>query len=152
MDQEAFRETYHQVNERYCAYEKAILTHQCACSQSEKLHIAEREAAHCRSDDSQARCIRFLDTLKNHARFALKLTGTTGALPHGKAIRIQVGGLRGLRQVLDPEQDQTASIGDVAGLISRAIERYESLEKLPFSTIMQQVAAYKGRKRIRERT
>ena len=106
MDQEAFRETYHQVNERYCAYEKAILTHQCACSQSEKLHIAEREAAHCRSDDSQARCIRFLDTLKNHARFALKLTGTTGVLPHGKAIRIQVGGLRGLRQVLDPEQDQ----------------------------------------------
>ena len=41
MDQEAFRETYHQVNERYCANEKAILTHQCACSQSEKLHIAE---------------------------------------------------------------------------------------------------------------
>ena len=93
-----------------------------------------------------------MDTLKNHARFALKLTGTTGVLPHGKAIRIQVGGLRGLRQVLDPEQDQASSIGDVSGLISRAIERYESLEKLPFSTIMQQVAAYKGRKRIRERT
>ena len=152
MDQEAFRETYHQVNERYCAYEKAILTHQCACSQSEKLHIAEREAAHCRSDDSQAQCIRFLDTLKNHARFALRLTGATGVLPHGKAIKIQVGGLRGLRQVLDPEQDQASSIEDVSGLITRAIERYESLEKLPFSVIMQQVAAYKGRKRIRERT
>ena len=152
MDQEAFRETYHQVNERYCAYEKAILTHQCACSQSEKLHIAEREAAHCRSDASQDRCIRFLDTLKSHARFALKLTGTTGALPHGKAIKIQVGGLRGLQQVLEPGQNQATPIEDVSGLISRALERYKSLDRLPYSTIMQQVAAYKGRKRISRKT
>lgn len=152
MDQEAYRKTYRQVNERYCVYEKAILTHQCACSQSEKLNIAEREATQCRSDASQAQCILFLDTLKNHARFALKLTGTPGVLPHGKAIKIQVGGLRGLQQVLAPEQDTATPIDDVAGLIEQAMERYGNLDKLPFSIIMQQVAAYKGRKRISKRT
>jgi hypothetical protein len=152
MDQEAFRETYQQINERYCVYEKAILTHQCACSQSEKLHIAEREATHCRSDACQAQCILFLDTLKNHARFALKLTGIMGVLPHGKAIKIQVGGLRGLQQVLNPDQDADFPIDDVAGLIAQAVECYQNLDKLPFSTIMQQVAAYKGRKRISKRT
>lgn len=152
MDQEAFRETYQQVNERYCVYEKAILTHQCGCSQSEKLLIAEREATHCRSDTAQAQCHLFLNTLKQHARFALKLTGNTGMLPHGKAIKIQVGGLRGLQQVLNPEQDPTVLIDDVAGLIAQAVECYKDLDKLPFSTIMQQVAAYKGRRRISRKT
>ena len=149
MDQEAFRETYHQVNERYCAYEKAILTHQCACSQSEKLHIAEREAAHCRSDASQARCIRFQDTLKSHARFALKLTGTTGALPHGKAIKIQVGGLRGLHAVTAPDDPIPTKIDDIHGIVEAARERFGALANLPFQPIIQQIAAYKGRRPLR---
>lgn len=148
MDQEAFRETYQQVNERYCAFEKAILTHQCKCSLSEKLNIAEREAAHCRSDSAQAQCIEFLDVLKKQARFALKLKSSTGVLPHGKAIRIQVGGLRGLQQVLDPEYARDMPINDVTSLISQAIATYKTLDDLPFSTIMQQIAAYEGRKRV----
>lgn len=152
MDQDAFRETYQQINERYCVYEKAILTHQCGCSKSEKLNIAEREATHCRSDSAQAQCVSFLDILKKHARFALKLTNNTGVLPHGKAIRIQVGGLRGLRQVLNPEHDTITPIEDVTGLITQAIDSYRDLDKLPFSTIMQQVAAYRGRVRISKRT
>ena len=152
MDQEAFRETYQQVNERFCAYEKAILTHQCACSQSKKLLIAEREATHCRSDAAQAQCLAYLEKLKQHARFALKLTGNTKVLPHGKAIKIQVGGLRGLQQVLDPDADPASRIDDVTALIARALARYEHLDKLPYSTIMQQVAAYQGRRRISKRT
>lgn len=152
MDQEAYRKTYKQINERYCVYEKAILTHQCACSKAEKLNIAEREATHCRSDTAQAQCVLFLDMLKKHARFALKLTGNMGVLPHGKAIKIQVGGLRGLQQVLNSEQDPAGPINDVTGLIAQAIDTYKDLDKLPFSAIMQQVAAYKGRKRVSKRT
>lgn len=151
MDQDAYRKTYEQINERYCVFEKAILTLQCGCSESEKLNIAEREATHCRSDAAQAQCALFLDTLKKHARFALKLTDHTTVLPHGKAIKIQVGGLRGLQQVLNPGQDPVLPIKDVTGLITQAIETYEDLEKLPFSTIMQQVAAYQGRKRLSKR-
>ncbi len=151
MDQEAFRNTYQQVNERYCAFEKAILTHQCKCSLSEKLNIAEREATHCRNDAAQAQCIQFLDVLKKQARFALKLKSNTGVLPHAKAIRIQVGGLRGLQQVLDQEWSPSMPIDDVTTLITLAVTTYETLEELPFSTIMQQIAAYQGRKRVGRR-
>lgn len=152
MDQDAFRETYQQVNKRYCVYEKAILTHQCTCSESEKLNIAEREAAHCRSDTAQAQCMLFLNILKKHARFALKLADNTSILPHGKAIKIQVGGLRGLQQVLNSGQEPAGPVNDVAGLIAQAIDTYKDLDKLPFSTIMRQVAAYQGRKRVRKKT
>ena len=151
MDQDAFRQTYQQVNERYCAYEKAILTHQCNCSQARKLNIAEREATHCANDNAQVLCIQYLDALKKQARFALKLTTSTGVLPHGKAIKIQVGGLRGLQQVLHSELEPTAPIKDVSALIADAISTYAEIENLPFSRIMQQVAAYQGRKRVSKR-
>lgn len=149
MDQDAYRKTYQQVNERYCAFEKGILTNQCGCSEVEKLCIAEREAAHCKSDQAQKYCIRFLDLLKEHARFALRIHSEGEALPHAKAIRLQIGGLRGLQAALAGDLPQEPVISDVTGLINRSIEKYRSLEQLPFSNIMQQVAAYEGRKRTR---
>jgi hypothetical protein len=48
MDQDAFRQTYQDINERFCAFEKAILTLQCQCSEAHKFCIAEREGVHCK--------------------------------------------------------------------------------------------------------
>ena len=45
MDNEAFRTTYRAVNERFCPYEKAILTNQCCCSRAKRFLIAERESS-----------------------------------------------------------------------------------------------------------
>ena len=42
MDQDIFRRTYKEVNERFCAFEKGVLTNNCNCSQAEKFCIAER--------------------------------------------------------------------------------------------------------------
>ena len=151
MDQDAYRKTYQQVNERYCAFEKGILTNQCACSQVAKLNIAEREAAHCKSDEAQQDCIRFLELLREQARFALKIQHEGEALPHAKAIRLQIGGLRGLQVALTGDDPPKAVISDVAALIRQSIDEYQSLENLPYSNIMQQVAAYQGRKRSRSR-
>ena len=148
MDQDAFKKTYREVNERYCVFEKGVLTNQCGCSEVEKLCIAEREAAHCKSDSAQQRCSKYLDILRKHARFALKLTDDGSALPHAKAIKLQIGGLRGLRSALSQSQSPDNSpVEDVSELLLQALEKYQALTQLPFSHIMQQVAAYEGRKR-----
>lgn len=149
MDQDAYRDTYRQVNERQCVFEKGVLTNQCHCSQVEKLCIAEREAAHCLNDAAQANCIHFLQALKTHARFALKLHDEQGVLPHAKAIKLQIGGLRGLHHVVYDSEGRVPVLSDVAGLIAKALETYPDLDGLPYSRIMQQVAAYEGRKRLR---
>lgn len=152
MDQDAYKKTYQQINERYCAFEKGVLTNQCGCCEVEKRLIAEREAAHCKSDQAQENCIRFLSILREHARFALKLHDEQNALPHAKAIKLQIGGLRGLQMVVNEMTQPDRIIPDVEGLISQALDKYSDLEDLPFSTIMQQVAAYQGRKRSRPKT
>jgi len=53
MDQDIFRRTYREVNERFCAFEKGVLTNNCECSQAERFCIAEREGVHCRADAAQ---------------------------------------------------------------------------------------------------
>jgi hypothetical protein len=135
------------MNERICAYEKSILSRQCGCSQSKKLCIAEREGVHCLSDEALEQCQELLDALRQRARFALKSNNEKSALPHGKAMRLQVGGLRGLAFALDPKQPIPELIDDIYTLIKQATSVYGRLENLPFQTLIQQVSAYKGRRR-----
>ncbi|MBK1632719.1 hypothetical protein CKO31_18610 [Thiohalocapsa halophila] len=154
MDQDAFRDTYNAVNERRCPYEKSILTGNCACRRSKRFCIAEREGVHCTADDAQTRCLEFLEHLRTQARFALRTTDGHAALPHAKAMRIQVGGLRGVRAALaadQPEAGQAAPVEDVDGLLGAAVDRFGALEALPYGRIIQQIAAYKGRRSFRER-
>ena len=103
MDQDAFRKTYRSMNERFCAYEKSILTNQCECSQAQRFCIAEREGVRCGSAPAQAQCLQLLDFLRGQARFALKSTEERATMPHGKAMKIQVGGMRGLKAALAPD-------------------------------------------------
>ncbi len=151
MDQDAFRKTYHEVNERFCAFEKAILTQQCQCSEAHKFCIAEREGVHCNSDAGQQQCLLLLEVLRTRARFALRATSEDqkNLLPHGKAIRIQVGGLRGLHLALNPEEEIPLRIENVIDLVSRTINHFGGLDELPFSLIMQQISAYQSRTRSR---
>ncbi|MCG8489125.1 MAG: hypothetical protein MI756_16760 [Chromatiales bacterium] len=149
MDQDAFRRTYREMNERFCAYEKSLLSRHCDCSQAKKICIAEREGVHCLSDEANAQCIELLKNLRHQARFALKSNNDNEVLPHGKAMRLQVGGLRGLFSVLYPDQTTPEFIEDVYQLISQAKAEFDSLENLPFQTLIQHVSAYQGRRRLR---
>jgi len=145
MDNETFRKTYRDINDRCCVYEKSVLTNQCTCSQAERFCIAEREGVRCSSDMGQQQCVDLLQLLRTQARFALKSSVLPGSLPHGKAMRIQVGGLRGLHRVLQPELPPPQPIADVFGLVSDAKRRFGSLENLPIQAIIQEIAAYRGR-------
>jgi hypothetical protein len=147
MDQDAFRETYREVNENFCAFEKSVLINQCNCSKAERFCIAEREGVHCLSEEGQARCLDALSILRDHATFALREL-TEGKLPHGKAMRVQIGGMRGLNKLLNGNDTQAP---DVDAILQAAIQRWGSLEQLPFSEIMPSIAAYKGKTRARRR-
>ncbi|PLY11854.1 MAG: hypothetical protein C0631_18525 [Sedimenticola sp.] len=147
MDQDAFRKTYREINERACVFEKSILSGLCKCSQSERFCLAEREGVHCNSDTAQQQCSDFVALLREQSRFALKSNQPGEVLSHVKTMRIQVGGMRGLYTLLHEEQPLPLAIEDIHGLLNLAIEAYESLDKIPLQPVIQQIAAYKGRRR-----
>ncbi|MCB1773594.1 MAG: hypothetical protein KDI88_08255 [Gammaproteobacteria bacterium] len=149
MDQDAFRQTYHEVNQVFCAFEKSILTNECRCSRAERFCIAEREGVQCGSESSQARCLRWLELLREQARFALRTEEERRLLPHGKAIRLQVGGMRGLAGLVVGADADTAD--DIDGTLARAEQQFGSLSAVPFDEVMREVAAFQVRKRSRRR-
>jgi len=151
LDQDAFRDTYAAVNERRCPYEKAVLTGNCACSLAKRFCIAEREGVRCATDEGQTRCMDFLERLRAQARFALKTTDGGSALPHAKAMRVQVGGLRGIHAAVQPEENVPERIDDIDATVEAAVRRFGSLDALPFQTIVQQITAFRGRRPLRER-
>ena len=148
MDQDAFRKTYREINERECVFEKSLLSRHCGCSQAKKVCIAEREGIHCLSDEAQEQCIELLENLRKQARFALKSNNDKEVLPHGKAMRLQVGGLRGLYLAVHDEDDTPPQcVEDIHGLINQAKAQFDGLDNLPYQLLIQQVAAYQGRQR-----
>ncbi|MCU0971541.1 MAG: hypothetical protein MUF57_07090 [Gammaproteobacteria bacterium] len=151
VDQDAFRRTYRDVNERSCAFEKSVLTNQCGCSQAARFCIAEREGVRCGSAEGHRQCLEVLALLRDAARFALRSNPTEGTLAHGKAMKIQVGGLRGIRAAIDAKVPPVSPITDVDSLLNTARERFGALDRLPFSEIMQHVAAYRGKTRAKRR-
>ncbi|NCA89043.1 MAG: hypothetical protein EOM92_09025 [Gammaproteobacteria bacterium] len=152
MDQEMFRQAYQAINERFCPYEKTLLTNHGNCSRAERFCIAEREGVRCNEDAAQARCEAFLALARQNARFALKATDQRTALPHAKAMRVQVGGLRGLQLALTPDRPPPTHILDIDRLLNEACARFGDLASAPFQTIIQQIAAFQGRKRSGRKT
>jgi len=151
MDNEAFRKTYRDVNKLFCVFEKSVLTNQCNCSKAQRFCIAEREGVRCESEVARQQCLELLDLLRHQSRFTLRTTDNASTLPHGKAMRIQVGGLRGLYSALNPNLPLPAMIEDVYGTIEAARKEFDGLDNLPFPEIIKHIAAYKGRKRAPRR-
>lgn len=149
IDQDAFRKTYNGINDRVCVFEKAVLSRKCSCDLAKKLLIAEREGIHCTQDEGQARCMEFISKLRHHARFALRINDFQGVLPHGKAIKLQVGGLRGLYLSLNPEhEDPPSPIEGVSQLLTEGEEKFSGFDELPIQAMIQQIAAYQARPKL----
>ena len=146
MDEGEFKKTYEQIRALGCPYEKALLSRQCGCAMGRRFNLAEREGVFCTAWTARNNCGTLLGLLREKARFALRLTARTGPLPHAKEIRIQIGGLAGLRRVVQPDTPPSR-VEDIHALVNAAQARFGSLEKLPFSDIMQAVSAYQGRRR-----
>tara|TARA_Y100001936_G_C15899951_1_gene572713 strand:- start:35 stop:496 length:462 start_codon:yes stop_codon:yes gene_type:complete len=151
MDQDAFRETYRNFNERACLFEKSILINQCNCSKAKKFCIAEREGVQCLCNNSHHNCAEVLRELRNHAKFSLRTNNNNSVLPHGKAMQIQVGGLRGIKSLIESTPNNSEITLDVAEILYAALRLFGTFSSLPFSKIMPSIAGYKVKTRAKRR-
>lgn len=150
MNEDEYKGAYQAINERACPFEKAILSRQCGCQYAHRFQIADREATGCRSAVAQPICQDLLRLLRANAQFALGMATSPGALPHSKEMKVQVGGLLGLQQLLK-DAPEVREVENVYGLIKAARKSHGRLESLPFSRIVRSIVSYRGRRRTRSR-
>jgi hypothetical protein len=143
VDETAYKTARSELNRLPCVFEKALLSRCVACGLSVRHLLAERETVACTDPQAHTACGQLVGLLREKSAFALKLTEATRILPHAMVMKIQCGGLAGLRDVLDPE----APAPDVHRLVRKAQAEYGALDALPFSRIVQGVAHWQGRKR-----
>ncbi len=132
MDESAYKQARASWSERGCAFEKTVLTKCVYCSQVEKHNLAEREVVLCQDAALRARCITFYGLLRSNFTFALGLTHADDFLTHAQEMRLQCGGLKGLRYVVCGEDE----VSDVAALLDEAGQRYGELKQFPYREIV----------------
>lgn len=143
MDETAYRQARQAAVQHPCAFEKALLAGCCACSLAQRRHIAEREAVACLDAVARASCVQLLQLLRRNAAFTLHLSRTDEQLTHAQEMKVQCGGLAGLQRVLAG----SGEVEDVSRLVQSARQAQGELEGLPYTEIVQSVAAYRTRRR-----
>jgi len=143
MDESAYKSARGELNRLPCVFEKALLSRCVACSLAVRHLLAERETVGCTDAAARAACAELSELLRANSAFALKLASTSRILPHAMVMKIECGGLHGLRDALDAAAPEV----DVAPLVARARAEFGALDALPFSRIVQGVARWQGPKR-----
>ncbi|NCF09319.1 MAG: hypothetical protein GWP66_01410 [Gammaproteobacteria bacterium] len=142
VDEQAFRSRLDDLDKADCPFAKALLGSQAACSRARRYYLADREGVECSDAVARMNCTTYFAEVRGAAGPRLGATAPTGAMPHGVAMKLQVGGLRGLAEALGE-----AEAGDVAALVAAAISREGGLDALPFESILEAVAAFEPRRR-----
>jgi len=145
MEEDEYRATYHEFNKTRCAFEKAILSRRAGCPHAHKFCLAEREGIACQSPLKQPQCDRFLETIREKALFALKITRPGDRLPHAKEIRIQLGSLEGLIEALDMEGE--VSQENISRLVEAATDKYKTFQQLPFDRLIRNISQIQARQK-----
>ena len=130
-----------------CPFEKAILSAQCACEMAARFSVAEQIGVECRAELARNNCTILLGMMRERARFALKLTDTSGLLPFGKEMKVMIGGLIGLQRLMMVEENDAARVTNIHALVQQAQQVYGSLGALPYQEIVKSIAAFQRKRR-----
>ncbi|MCW8923069.1 MAG: hypothetical protein OQK69_05500 [Gammaproteobacteria bacterium] len=145
MEENEYRAKYREIAINHCAFEKALTNNQCRCQLSQHFWLADREGYTCKSPEMASKCHEILAKIRENSRFVLKMHEVDAPLPHNMEIRVQVGGLRGLRAVLGSDETGLL-ISDIRSLIEQAEQQFENMDALPYSEIVQSIASFQTRR------
>lgn len=145
MEEDEYKSTYGELTSVRCVFEKTLTNHRAKCRLSKHFCLADREGYSCKDAGSSLNCAELLEKLRKKSLFVLKLRDINGPLPHNMEIRVQAGGVQGLAKLINAEPDDT--VDDISMVLNKAISQFGSLDKLPYSEIIQSVEQFQGRRR-----
>jgi len=149
MDEDIYRQVYHQINKNRCIFEKALTNRRCDCEQKQRFNLATREAMGCRSVAALANCTEYLNTMREKARFALRVTLIDGPMPHNKELQVQAGGCLQLQKQLFPERADHQTTDNIYELVNAALLEFAAIDNFPYGEMVKGIVTYQSRKRKR---
>ena len=150
MEEDEYQSTYNELASVRCVFEKALTNNHAKCNLSRHFCLADREGYSCKDSESSFKCDELLEKLREKSVFVFKVRSIEGPLPHNMEIRVQVGGVMGLLRSLGSKDEsllEEAEIDDISEVLKKAIDKFGSLNNLPYSEIVQSIEKFQVRRR-----
>jgi len=122
-----------------CVFQNALAAGCASCSTSVRQMFGEREEIGCGVPGAHADCAALAALTRERSAFALRLA-PGASLSHAITMRLQCGGLGGLRRCVRPDEP------DVRRLVAAARAAPGGLVDLPWPEIVISVMAWQGRR------
>jgi len=154
MYEDEHHNLYHQMNPQGCVFQKTILLNYGTCKYSERKYVDERELVACQAKNARHNCQVLLNTLRNNACFALKVTKANSQLHHSKEVKVQVAGLYRLQQYLDNsnvadtvelsdkfrnESLSASPIDNIHSIVTEALSKFGVIKNFPYSEMVKTI-------------
>lgn len=127
-----------------CAFAHALFAGQATCELARRRPLGEAERVACTRAPAGMNCATLHGLLAERCAFSLGRTQRGEPPTHATAMRMECGGLDGVRLALD------AAETDVHRLVCAAQERFGGLAALPWEAIARAVAAWRPRRRAKD--
>jgi len=146
------------MNDSKCSFVATLIKNDFAC---EKGHLVTRRAGpdiSCGLASASVNCMKLFEQLKVVGLPALNAEDDLLKTPHSVFAKIQFGGLLGLANDVvadnvaeDIENNTPPKVGNIFQLVEKALQRYQSLDSLPYTEYVESIVAYQSKRKRRDK-
>lgn len=130
-----------------CPYSDTLISAQFACTLATPVVRRGGPEVACASATAHAHCDTLFQHMKQAALPAFGVEDDLLSMPHSVLIKIQHGGLLGLQRIMDDAPAVGQTVMNINELVERAQGHYGDYATLPYSAFVQDMTAYKLRRR-----
>lgn len=130
----------------HCPFRKTLLARDYACEHSSITHLPTGCNIVCDSDAASADCNLLMRELIQAAQFVMRYQPDTDSLTHGKLLKIQYGGLKGLQRLVQGDVDRH-QVENISALVQQAKCQYSGFENIHYAALLQDILQHQNRLR-----
>ena len=130
-----------------CAFSNTLVSGHYGCEKAVQVTRRGGPDVVCASDEAHQRCEMLFQLMKQASLPAFGVEDDLLSMPHSVLVKIQYGGLLGLRRLLKGDEAESAKINNIHDLVSQAIGKHGGLDAIPFPALVEDVTSYQLKRR-----
>ena len=130
-----------------CPFSAPLVKNDFSCNYAQEIIRRGGAEIACQDQHAHSRCSELHNTIKTAALQAMNLEDDLLSLPHSVLIKIQYGGLTGLKVLIEDSVQTDSRVDDIVSLVSKAMDKFTTLDAIPMASITATIMDYKAQRR-----
>ena len=126
-----------------CPFNAPLVAEDFACRHAEAVIRRGGTEVACRDEVSRARCIELHQAMKAVALAEQGYEDDLTQVPHSLLVKVQYGGLLGLRHLTGQDSGSATTVADIDSLVESALERFGTVAGIPCTKLCDDMTGYR---------